>query len=175
MIGPGSDKEIIMNSLQDPETNGLKRLLAVKKSLSEFEQRVEHVRKVNRNWNLRAGYFLSLNWTIQYALCRWSKSIHIKVSAVCLMSQVVQHLLVESKDLMDLYLTRYHWFNLTSWLPNCGYCSNKCFCMRLESHIKYNFAPPIWYTLVTGMDCPTQLVLSDPSPIIALPCYSLSQ
>ena len=49
MIGPGSDKEIIMNSLQDPETNGLKRLLAVKKSLSEFEQRVEHVRKVNRN------------------------------------------------------------------------------------------------------------------------------
>ena len=33
---------------QDPETNGLKRLLAVKKSLSEFEQRVEHVRKVNR-------------------------------------------------------------------------------------------------------------------------------
>lgn len=49
---------------QDPETNGLKRLLAVKKSLSEFEQRVEHVRKV------------------------------------------VQHLLVESKDLMDLYLTR---------------------------------------------------------------------
>ena len=51
MTGPGSDKKIIMNSLylQDPETNGLKRLLAVKKSLSEFEQRVEHVRKVNRN------------------------------------------------------------------------------------------------------------------------------
>ena len=36
------------NFLQDPETNGLKRLLAVKKSLSEFEQRVEHVRKVNK-------------------------------------------------------------------------------------------------------------------------------
>lgn len=31
---------------QDPETHGLKRLLAVKKSLLEFEQRVEHVVKV---------------------------------------------------------------------------------------------------------------------------------
>jgi len=31
---------------QDPETHGLKRLLAVKKSLLEFEQRVEHVTKV---------------------------------------------------------------------------------------------------------------------------------
>lgn len=31
---------------QDPETHGLKRLLAVKKSLLEFEQRVEHVIKV---------------------------------------------------------------------------------------------------------------------------------
>ena len=31
---------------QNPETNGLKRLLAVKKSLAEFEQNVEHVMKV---------------------------------------------------------------------------------------------------------------------------------
>ena len=31
---------------QQPETMGLKRLLAVKKSLLEFEQRVEHVMKV---------------------------------------------------------------------------------------------------------------------------------
>jgi len=34
---------------QNPETNGLKRLLAVKKSLAEFEQNVEHVMKVIRN------------------------------------------------------------------------------------------------------------------------------
>ena len=40
--------QILTKCGQDPETNGLKRLLAVKKSLSEFEQRVEHVRKVNR-------------------------------------------------------------------------------------------------------------------------------
>lgn len=33
---------------QNPETNGLKRLLAVKKSLAEFEQNVEHVMKVIR-------------------------------------------------------------------------------------------------------------------------------
>jgi hypothetical protein len=39
--------ESFIKRWQDPETNGLKRLLAVKKSLSEFEQRVEHVRKVN--------------------------------------------------------------------------------------------------------------------------------
>lgn len=31
---------------QDPETNGLKRLLAVKKSLLEFEQRIDRVMKV---------------------------------------------------------------------------------------------------------------------------------
>jgi len=34
---------------QNPETNGLKRLLAVKKSLAEFEQNVEHVMKVIKN------------------------------------------------------------------------------------------------------------------------------
>jgi len=34
---------------QNPETEGLKRLLAVKKSLAEFEQNVEHVMKVIRN------------------------------------------------------------------------------------------------------------------------------
>merc|ERR1712130_662782 len=34
---------------QNPETNGLKRLLAVKKSLAEFEQNVEHVMKGIRN------------------------------------------------------------------------------------------------------------------------------
>jgi len=33
---------------QNPETNGLKRLLAVKKSLTEFELKVEHVMKVLR-------------------------------------------------------------------------------------------------------------------------------
>ena len=43
----GSWDKFFIKRWQDPETNGLKRLLAVKKSLSEFEQRVEHVRKVN--------------------------------------------------------------------------------------------------------------------------------
>ena len=33
----------------NPETNGLRRLLAVKKSLAEFEQNVELVSKVIRN------------------------------------------------------------------------------------------------------------------------------
>ena len=34
---------------QNPETSGLKRLLAIKKSVAEFEQNVEHVSKVTRN------------------------------------------------------------------------------------------------------------------------------
>ena len=33
----------------NPETNGLKRLLAVKKSFAEFEQKVEHYAKILRN------------------------------------------------------------------------------------------------------------------------------
>jgi len=40
---------------QDPETNGLKRLLAVKKSLSEFEQRVDHVMKVVQHLLVEGG------------------------------------------------------------------------------------------------------------------------
>ena len=174
MIGPGSAKEIIMNSLS--AGSGDERTEAA----ARCEEKSVGVWAAGRTCEkgqqkLKFEGWIFPEFELNYPICRWSKSIHIKVSALCLMSQVVQHLLVESKDLMDLYLTRYHWFNLTSWLPNCGYCSNKCFRMRWESHIKYNFAPPIWYTLVTGMDCPTQLVLSDPSPIIALPCYSLSQ
>merc|ERR1719154_787160 len=45
---------------QNPETNGLKRLLAVKKSLAEFEQNVEHVMKVIRNLLGDDGDMLSL-------------------------------------------------------------------------------------------------------------------
>ena len=39
--------EMLLQQIEhQPETMGLKRLLAVKKSLLEFEQRVEHVMKV---------------------------------------------------------------------------------------------------------------------------------
>ena len=39
--------EMLLQQIEiQPETTGLKRLLAVKKSLLEFEQRVEHVMKV---------------------------------------------------------------------------------------------------------------------------------
>jgi len=48
---------------QNPETNGLKRLLAVKKSLAEFEQNVEHVMKVIRNLLGDDGDMLSLYLT----------------------------------------------------------------------------------------------------------------
>ena len=42
--------ELLLHQVeQNPETNGLKRLLAVKKSLAEFEVRVERVMKVLRN------------------------------------------------------------------------------------------------------------------------------
>ena len=42
--------EILLQQTElNPETNGMRRLLAVKKSLTEFEQRVEHVKKVLRN------------------------------------------------------------------------------------------------------------------------------
>ena len=34
---------------QHPETTGLKRLLAVKKSFAEFEQKVEHYAKILRS------------------------------------------------------------------------------------------------------------------------------
>ena len=53
--------EMLLQQIEiQPETTGLKRLLAVKKSLVEFEQRVEHVMKVvqqlmtdNEDMNLR--------------------------------------------------------------------------------------------------------------------------
>ena len=42
--------EMLLQQIEsNPETNGLKRLLAVKKSFAEFEQKVEHVAKVIRN------------------------------------------------------------------------------------------------------------------------------
>jgi len=42
--------EMILQQIEaNPETNGLKRLLAVKKSFSEFEQKVEHYAKILRN------------------------------------------------------------------------------------------------------------------------------
>ena len=44
--------------LQNPETNGLKRLLAVKKSLAEFEQNVEHVMKVGHILCFLQPYYL---------------------------------------------------------------------------------------------------------------------
>jgi len=42
--------EMILQQIEsNPETNGLKRLLAVKKSFAEFEQKVEHYAKILRN------------------------------------------------------------------------------------------------------------------------------
>ena len=42
--------EMLLHQIElNPETNGLRRLLAVKKSLTEFALRVEHVKKVLRN------------------------------------------------------------------------------------------------------------------------------
>ena len=42
--------EMILQQIEaNPETNGLKRLLAVKKSFAEFEQKVEHYAKILRS------------------------------------------------------------------------------------------------------------------------------
>ena len=53
---------------QQPETMGLKRLLAVKKSLLEFEQRVEHVMKVVQQ--------LLTDNKVSERLCPWVHILH---------------------------------------------------------------------------------------------------